>query len=209
MKKIYFSLAIIFALAAAPAMAATKTAVPAPKAPWKAIAPKGYSPITWASAPGIASFYKAPVDNGAIDFVTRIYLPKNQINFIISTSTPINLSSTATSSQTTSSSISDISAFPNLSFRRLGSETAKVIDPSIKFLWDAAFFNMKSPYSDLSMALKYTIGATTTISGGSRSVPDMGLARRMLIINNQTGKAIIKDFDSAAFIDKKKRRPGD
>jgi hypothetical protein len=206
MKKILLSLLIVFALSAVPTLAATKAA-PA-KAVWKPLAPKGYSPITWASAPGIASFYQAPADSGAIDFITRIYLPQNQINFILSTSSPVVLNPAATSTDSISSSTAkistaDISAFPNLSFNRLGAEVAKKIDSGIKFIWDAPFFNMKSPYSDLSMAIKYTFGTTTTISSGSRSVPDMALDRRMLIINNQTGKALIKDFDAKVFTDSK------
>jgi hypothetical protein len=207
MKKIYLGLLIIFALSGLPAMAAVKTVVPAVKGPWKAAVPKGYSPITWASAPGIASFYKAPSDSGALDFLTRINLPQNQINFILATSAPITLS-TANSNITSSSpaiatSSSDINNSPNLSFKRLGAEVAKTIDPAIKFLWDISFFNMKNGFSDLSMAAKYTVGTTTTISSGSRSVPDMALDRRMLIINNQTGRASIKDFDSTTFTSKK------
>ena len=194
MKKIYLALLIILALsAAAPALAATAPA----KKVWKPIAPKGYAPITWASAPGIASFYRAAADNGALDFVTRIYLPQNQINFILSTSSPKILYSASTSTASTSGG--DMTNFPNLSFKRLAAETAKIIDPAIKFLWDASFFNMKSPFSDLSMAAKYSVGTTTTISSGSRSVPDMALPRKMLLINNQTGRASIKDFDSSAF----------
>jgi hypothetical protein len=209
MKKIYLGLLIIFfALSAAPTIAATKAAAPI-KAAWKPLAPQGYSPITWASAPGIASFYQAPADSGAIDFITRVYLPQNQINFILSTSSPVDLNSVFTSTTSTSTvavktnSGADIGLLPNLSFKRLGAEAAKIIDPAIKFIWNAPFFNMKSPYSDLSMAIKYTTGTTTTISSGSRSVPDMALARRMLIINNQTGKAMIKDFDSKVFTDSK------
>jgi rhodanese-related sulfurtransferase len=202
MKKIYLSLLILFALSAIPAMAATTPA----KAAWKPAMPKGYSPITWASAPGVASFYQPPADNGAIDYLTRIYLPQNQINFIASTNTPVDLStaSASTSDQTaTASDDTDISTFHNLSFKRIGAEVAKTLDSSIKFLWDAPFFNMHFPYSDLSMGVKYTIGTTTVISSGSRSVPDMALARRMLVINNQKGTALIKDFDSTIFTDSK------
>jgi len=197
MKKIYFSLMIVLVLTAAlPALAATAPA----KKVWQPIAPKGYAPITWASAPGIASFYRAAADNGALDFVTRIYLPQNQINFILSTSSPKILNSASTSTAITANTFGgDMTNFSNLSFKRLAAETAKIIDPAIKFLWDVSFFNMKSPFSDLSMAAKYTFGTTTIISSGSRSVPDMALPRRMLLINNQTGRASIKDFDAAAF----------
>jgi rhodanese-related sulfurtransferase len=195
MKKIYFCLVLALALtAAAPVWAATAPA----KKVWKPIAPKGYAPITWASAPGIASFYQPPTDSGAIDFLTRIYLPQNQINFILATSSPKILNSTSTAIATGTSG-GDITNFPNLSFKRLAAETAKIIDPAIKFLWDVSFFNMKNNFSDLSMAAKYSVGTTTIISSGSRSVPDMALPRKMLLINNQTGRASIKDFDSSAF----------
>ena len=216
MKKIYLILLIIFALSATPAMATTKkVAAPPIKKAYVATAPKDYSLITWAKAPGITSFFRAPKKSGAIDFLTRIYLPQNQINFILATSTPIDLnltnqifaSSTATSSlyikASSTASSTDINDFHNLSFQRFGAEAGKIIDPAIKFLWDVAFFNMKSPFSDLSMAAKYSTATSTVISSGSRSVPDMEKPRRMLIINNQAGKAIIKDFDSTAFIDKK------
>ncbi|MFA5047837.1 MAG: SH3 domain-containing protein [Patescibacteria group bacterium] len=210
MKKLYLGLLIIFILSATPALAASKSTASA-KATWKPLAPDGYTPITWAKAPGIASFFKTPDGGGAIDFVTRIYLPQNQINFIISTGTPIDsspiattsdqaVSSTDTSSTTT---VTDINNFPNLSFQRLGAELAKTVAPSIKFLWDAQFFNMQPTFTDLSLAVKYTVGTSTTISRGTRSIPDMNEARRMLLINNQTGTATIGDFDSAVFVDSK------
>jgi len=207
MKKIYFGLLIIFFLFAAPTFAA------APKA-WKPTTPNDYTPITWAKATGIASFFKAPQDGGAIDFLTRIYLPQNQIKFILSApastgSGAANAASAANPAETIAptpdvpASNGDIGTFPNLSFTRLGAEAAKTIDPTVKFIWDVAFFNMRPVSSDLSMALKYTENGNTTVSSGSRSSADMALPRRMLIVNNQTGKATIKDFDAAAFIDDK------
>ncbi|MCX6800410.1 MAG: hypothetical protein NT091_04675, partial [Candidatus Falkowbacteria bacterium] len=233
MKKFYLSLLIIFIISATPVLAVSKTNSSQPKksAPitsakkskplaspiktiWSPPTPKDYTPITWAQAPGIASFSKTPKNNGTIDFLTYIHLPQNQIKFIFSTSTPINSNSKhpdtdstiATSSnakENLSAVITDISDFNNLSLQRLGAEVAKAIAPSIKFLWDAQFFNMKSPFSDLSMAIKYSIGTTTTIVSGSRSVPDMAEPRRMLVINNQIGSATIKDFDSNFFISSK------
>ena len=200
MKKIYLGILIILACSANPVSAVNKTSAPATKAGWKAVAPKGYTPITWASAPGIASFFKTPGNNGTIDYLTKIYLPQNQINFISATSTPVNLNSANSDSKTNSDNISD---YPNLSFERLGAESAKTINPSVKFLWDAPFFNMKNFASDLSMAVKYAVGTSTVVSAGSRSVPDMALPRRMLIVNNESGKAVIKDFDSTFFIDRK------
>jgi len=56
-------------------------------APWKAAAPKGYEQIDWAKARGIASFAKAPENNGHVDYLTFIYLPYNEIK-IITTNTP-------------------------------------------------------------------------------------------------------------------------
>ena len=195
MKKTCLSLLFLCLLSATPVLAATKSAAPT-KAAWKPQTPKGYTQITWAKAPGIVSFFKIPEDSGTLDYITRIYLPQNQIGFIVSTSTPIDLTLPA------STSTPDINLH-NLSFERLGAEKTKALNPAIKFLWDAPFFNMKPLFSDLSMATKYTVGATTTISGGSRSVPDMSLARRMLLINNKTGTASIKDFDLDIFTDNK------
>jgi rhodanese-related sulfurtransferase len=207
MKKIFLGLLLFSFFLATPALTFAKTAASATKTTYKAQTPDGYIPITWASASGIASFFKMPDNSGSIDYLTRIYLPQNQINFIIATSTPVNLnlasSNYDSTSQAQNNTTSDISAYPNLSFERLGAETAKTIKPSIKFLWDAPFFNMKTISSDLSMAAKYSVGTSTTITSGSRSVPDMALSRRMLVINNETGKAVIKDFNSAFFIDNK------
>jgi hypothetical protein len=210
MKKYSLVLAIFLMLSAAPALAAGKTTTTSSKATWNPLAPVDYTLITWAQAPGIASYFKPPSDNGAIDFLTRIYLPKNQINFLVSPTPPV--SPAAAKSNTEASGLdaqatvgagapADISSFPNLTFARIGAEAAKAIDPSIKFIWDAAFFNMKPLASDLSMAVKYTTSSTTTISSGSRSASDMALPRRMLIINNQTGKAEIENFDSSIFTD--------
>lgn len=207
MKKLYLGLLIIFILSVTPALAATKTVAPKSKAPWKPLAPTGYTPITWAKAPGIASFFKAQDNGGAIDFVTRIYLPQNQIGFIVSTTTPLNLSLTSPdiSSTTTTAfeQISNLSTSPNLSFPRFGAEATKAINPAVKFLWNAPFFNMKPTFSDLSMAVKYSLATSTVISSGARSVPDMAQERRMLIINNQTAQATIDTFDSDKFIDVK------
>ena len=215
MKKLFLCLIVACALSAVPALAASKTAAPAAKPAWQPLPPDGYTSITWAKAPGIASFFKAPDDSGAIDFVTRIYLPQNQINFILSTSAPIVLdpavrvtvsdSEVSASSPTPKANVksADIGDYPNMSFPRFGAEATKALTPSVKFLWDAPFFNMKPQYSDLSMATKYLAKTTTVISRGSRSIPDMAQPRRMLIVDNKTGKAIIGDFDSAIFTDSK------
>jgi len=187
MKKINFSLLIIFALVATPVWAT-----------WQPTTPTDYSPITWAKAPGIASFFKAPQDGVAIDFLTRVYLPQNEIKFIVATTTPTTLPKDETATAST-----DLKAFPNLNFERFSAEEAKTLSPKIKFLWDAPFFNMKSPASDLSMAVKYSTNNSSTISSGSRSIPDMTESRRMLVIDNKTGKAVIKDFEPTFFADEK------
>jgi len=226
MKKYFSFLLIVVALVVAPTLAAAKTATVAATKAWKPVAPKGYSPIDWAKAPGIASYYEAPSDNGAIDFLTRIYLPQNAIGFILSVdptanqaapaaninaSVPVAPTATApgatinvdTSTAPVVPNPTDMSVYPNLSFSRLVAEAAKAIDPSFKFIWDAAFFNMRPVSSDLSMAVKFTGGGATAVSSGSRSDADMSLPRRMLLIDNKTGKASIQDFDAAVFADPK------
>jgi hypothetical protein len=202
MKKLFVILFVIASMSATPALAAAKKAAVPKKPAWETVAPADYYPISWASAPGIASFFKPPSDNGAIDFLTRINLQKNQINFIISPEaaavTPDPLIDP--SANTTGG---DISAYPILSFKRIVAEASKAIDPAIKFIWDAPFFNMGLVTSDLSMAVKYTVGDKTIVSGGTRSAADLSLPRRMLVINNKTGKAIIQDFDQTIFTDPK------
>ena len=198
MKKYYLGMFIIFILLSNPVLAAYKPSLPT-----------DFTPITWASAPGINSFFKAPKDNGTIDFITRIYLPQNQINFIISKNAPTDLGLTGINKNTDTAPFGNeiipenknINNFHNLSFERITAESSKSIDPSIKFIWDAQFFNMKTGSSDLSMAVKYSDENKTTIVSGSRSVSDIAKERRMLIINNKTGKATIQDFNSVKFVD--------
>lgn len=198
MKKYYLGLFIISFLFTTPVFAA-----------YKPLTPTDFSPITWASAPGINSFFKAPEGNGAIDFITRIYLPQNQINFIISKNEPTNLGLTGINKNTDTAPFGNevipenknINNFNNLSFERITAESSKSIDPSIKFIWDAQFFNMKTGSSDLSMAIKYSDENKTTIVSGSRSVSDIAKERRMLIINNKSGNARVQDFNSIIFVD--------
>lgn len=202
MKKIYLGLVVLVLLSVTPASAAT-TAKPVV---YKPLTPAAYTPITWAKAPGINSYFQAPEGGGAIDFLTRIYLPQNQINFLTATATPINQTITVIDSEIpvvadTSTVSTDIANYPSLAFKRLGAETAKNLTPNTKFLWDAPFFNMQPEFTDLSMALKYTNGTSTTITGGVRSLADLAHPRKMLVVNNQTGLATIKDFDSEYFLD--------
>ena len=201
MKKFIFVFAIIFSLVAAPALAATKkTPVPA-KPAYKAVLPPGYTAIDWAKATGVVSYYKAPTDNGAIDFLTRINLRQNEINFIIAPDiAPVPDEPTGTE-PVAEITTGGIASFPNFSFKRIVGEASKAIDPAIKFVWDAPFFNMGAVMSDLSMAVKYTLNGATTINSGTRSAADMALPRRMLTVDNKNGKAVITDFDETIFTD--------
>ncbi len=203
MKKIFTNFLVILTLIIATPVLASKIQEKPVYAP---ITPEGFSIITWVNAPGISSYFKAPKENGAVDFLTRIYLPQNQINFIFGAGEPQDLNvleSKPFSNEKINTTSLDINDYHNLSFKRIGSEQSKSIDAGIKFIWDAAFFNMKPNSTDLSMAVKYSINGKTTITSGSRSVPDMARARRMLIINNKDGVALVKDFDSSEFIDNK------
>lgn len=206
-------------------------------AAWKPEVPEGYAPITWAKATGIASFFKAPSGSGNLDFITRIYLPQNQIQFIASTSsvpldwgaanpnftTPIviknstpsveipttteNSNEPFQSAETTTAPVAAvttpmavISPYRNFAFARFVAETGKVAGRDTKFIWNAPFFNITLSTSDLSMALKYTVGTTTLISSGSRPSFDVANQRRMLLINNRTGKANVQEFDADIFV---------
>lgn len=220
MKKIFLTLLIIFSFTAIPVLAkTTRTATPKPLAVWKPATPDGYSPITWAKAPGIITFFKAPTGNGSIDFLTRIYLPQNQIDFIASSSVPLdwgipapNFIPNATSSNLTVSETNTVdhlivntstpatNNFHNFAFVRLTAELAKQTISNARFIWNAPFFNITDPISDLSLALKTTNGTTTLITSGSRPPNDIVQDRRMLVINNQTASAIVEDFDPINFV---------
>jgi hypothetical protein len=220
-KKLFLALAALFVFSATSASAAT----------WKPATPEGYTPITWAKATGVASFFKAPSGSGALDFLTRIYLPQNQIQFIASTqspsdwgpanasfvvnmptefSTPSGTPATSTDSQpvgtvtsitpTTVGPTGGINDFHNFAFPRFVAETGKTLASGAKFIWNAPFFNITLPTSDLSMAIKTTQDGKTLISSGSRPPFDMAAERRMLLVNNRTGKANIQEFDADIFV---------
>lgn len=187
-------------------------------ATWKPATPDGYTQITWAKAAGITTYFKAPSGNGLTDFITRIYLPQNQIGYIFNTSTePIDRGTSETTflpnamlndvvianddnATTTESVTSTDATYHNYAFERLVAEGAKSIQPLAKFIWNAPFFNITNAISDLSMAIKATIGTSTLISSGSRPENDMNQDRKMLIINNKKGTAIIEDFDANKFV---------
>jgi hypothetical protein len=197
MKYIYIIILISIVFLSTPVLAKTTPVVKQKTPPvWKAMVPEGYTQITWAKAPGIATFFKAPSNNGSMDFLTRIYLPQNQIGFISSSSTPLNwgVADQNFAPDTTTQT------YHNFAFSRIVAETSKKTSATAKFIWNAPFFNIFNPTSDLSMALKSTVGTTTMISSGSRPPNDMAQDRRMLIINNKTGSAFINNFESAAFV---------
>lgn len=221
-KKLLLALAALFIFSASSAHAAT----------WKPATPEDYTSITWAKAPGIASYFKAPTGSGNLDFITRIYLPQNQIQFIASEkppldwgmanasfvvnmptefSTPSGTPTTSTESQepvgtvtsitpTTNGPTGGINEFHNFAFPRFVSESSKTLAKGAKFIWNAPFFNITLATSDLSMAIKTTESGKTLISSGSRPPFDMAAERRMLLINNRTGKANIQAFDADIFV---------
>ena len=89
-----------------------------------------------------------------------------------------------------------VNAYHNMAFSRFVAEGAKATVPDAKFIWNGPFFNTSVAVSDLSMAMKSTVGTTTLISSGSRPPNDMAAPRRMLLVNNKTGRASITDFDA-------------
>jgi hypothetical protein len=228
MKKMYIILIAVSVFLSVPASASAAAAA------WKPVTPDGYAPISWAKAPGIVTYFKAPGGNGSLDFLTRIYLPQNQIGFISSSSTvldwgvadpdfmpdtsasgqissdtdpanPLTLTTGTTTivtiaATTTSDAAADTNIIHNFAFMRLVAETAKNAASTTKFIWNAPFFNITNSVTDLSMALKSTVGTSTLITSGSRPSFDMAESRRMLIINNKTGKAVIRDFDPVVFV---------
>ncbi len=221
MKKIFISLFALLVFLATPLVSQAAT--------WKPTTPEEYTSISWAKAPGIASFFKAPRGSGSLDFLTRINLSQNQIQFIASTSTvpldwgpananfnitiplgdstpsitiipPTNTDGVNIPPILVDAPVSVTSNFHNFAFARFVAESGKSMNPDAKFVWNAPFFNINLPTSDLSLALKTTIGGNPFISSGSRPDFDMANSRKMLLINNRTGKANIQDFDADIFV---------
>jgi hypothetical protein len=91
------------------------------------------------------------------------------------------------------------SGFHNFAFDRFVAEAGKVLASDAKFIWNAPFFNITLPTSDLSLALKSIVGTSTLVSSGSRPSFDMVNSRRMLLVNNRTGRASVQDFDAEIF----------
>ena len=218
MKKIVFSFFALFIFLVTSSVSQAAT--------WKPATPEEYTPISWAKAPGIASFFKAPSGSGSLDFLTRINLSQNQIQFLAPTSTApldwgmpssnftnsvvvkestpsmtdVATDTPSTTETNTGDSIVNNSGFHNFAFARFVAEFGKSINSDAKFVWNAPFFNINLPTSDLSLALKTTIGGNPFISSGSRPDFDMANSRKMLLINNRTGKASIQDFDADIFV---------
>lgn len=186
-------------------VAAAKTAVVKPQ-PWKALTPSGYAPITWAQAPGVATFYKAPTGNGTMDFLTRIYLPQNTIGPVISGEPIDNGSADSNFIPDRQAQVPDPSEvneiIKNFAYTRVPAEAIKKISSEVKFVWDAPFFNMGKDVSDLSLAMKYVANGKTLVTSGTRSDADLVHERRMLLVDNKTGKAAVAPFDSIGFLDK-------
>ncbi|MFA6382340.1 MAG: SH3 domain-containing protein [Candidatus Buchananbacteria bacterium] len=193
MKKIVYSfLLIVLALTILPGQIKAATAKKAAPKVWSAAAPKGFLPITWAKARGIASFFKPQESNGYIDYLTIIYLPYNQLRLIAST-TP----------QTTWGEVKAPFTAENASnwvFTKMATEKTKNQNPDAQFIWNMPFFNITSTTTDLSLALKSTWPANKYITSGSRPDFDMSQSRRMLIIDNQKMTAKIADFNETTFL---------
>ncbi|MDD2807512.1 MAG: SH3 domain-containing protein [Patescibacteria group bacterium] len=187
MKKTFAGLLLIlFAVLILPAAtpAATKT--------WSAAAPDGFTPLTWAKARGVATFFKPQTGNGYIDYLTVIYLPYAQIKLITS-STPQTVWGDAPSPF-------NLPTVSNWVFPKMVVEQTKTQNPSAQFMWNMPFFNITGTSTDLSLALKSTLGPSPYITSGSRPSWDMVQSRRMLIIDNKIGTAEILDFDANTFL---------
>lgn len=186
MKKISFAIALVLSLVFVSA-ARAKTVN------WKPAIPEGYQPISWAKAPGVATFIKAPSGNGSLDFLTRIYLPQNHVQFVTATSAP-----RATWGPGVLPFASD--TVQDWAVPRMVAESAKVAYPSMTFLWNVPFFNITASTTDLSLALRSADVAGPYTTSGSRPPNDTANSRRMLVIDNVTGMATITDFDHVSFV---------
>ena len=173
---------------------------------WKPIAPAGYTPLTWVKARGVASFMKAPTGNGYTDYLTIIYLPYDQVQFISSSTPPVvwgppqppfgSLDVSSTVATGTPGMVQDWAV------SRMAVEGAKVAHPDVQFLWNVPFFNVTASTTDLSLSLRSTSASGTPYTtSGSRPASDMAESRRMLIVNNTKGSGRISDFDESIFTD--------
>ncbi len=191
MKKIsllfVFLLAMMFAL---PLHANAATAKP-----WAAATPTGYTPLTWAKARGVSSFYKSQTGNGYLDYLTVIYLPYAQIKLIASSTPQENWGDARSPFD-----VGGITYLSNWVFPKMVTEEAKAKNPGAQFLWNMPYFNINGSSADLSLALKSTLGPNPYMTSGSRPDGDVAESRRMLIIDNKKTTASISDFDATTFI---------
>lgn len=184
----FFSIFVIaLFLIVLPVQAATKT-----PATWKPATPEGYTQISWVKAKGIASFIKAPSGSGYTDYLTLIYLPYNQIKFVVSSTPRVDWGP--------GKGPFDSELVRDWAFPKMAIEQTKKANPNLQFMWNVPFFNSTLVTTDLSLALKSEDASGTYITSGSRPDADANQARRMLIINNTTGVAQVTDFDEAVFI---------
>ncbi len=159
---------------------------------WKPVAPTGYTPIHWVSARGVQSFVKSPAGNGYSDYLTFIYLPYNEIKLFTSSTARVEFGAGT-------APLSDPS-IRNWAFNRVPAEQAKIANPEAQFVWNAPYFNVTLPVTDLSLGLKSVDGSSTYITSGSRPAIDMAQPRRMLIVDNKTNTAVVSDFNEADFV---------
>ncbi len=154
--------------------------------------PTDYTPITWAKAAGIHSYFKAPSGNGYGDYLTVINLATTQIKLVAS--------STPRQDWGAGNAPLNSDDVHNWAFSRLVAEQAKALNPDAKFFWNAPFFNVTLPITDLSLSLKSADTTSTYITSGSRPAGDIAQIRRMLIIDNKTNTAAISDFNETTLI---------
>lgn len=187
MKKIFVAiLLIIFSVVILPAAshAATKA--------WTAATPDGFTELTWAKARGVTTFFKAQKGNGYIDYLTVIYLPYAQVKLIASTTPQTVWGDTPAPFS--------LPAVSNWVFPKMVVEQTKIQNPEAQFIWNMPFFNITGTSTDLSLALKSTLGPNPYITSGSRPTWDIAQNRKMLIVDNKTATAQIADFDAETFL---------
>lgn len=159
---------------------------------WTPNIPPDYLPITWVSGTGIKSFIKVPENFGYLDYLTIIHLPTAEVKLITS-DTSKTLKGPATTPFPEDSA-------ENWAFAKTIVETFKTSNPQVKFLWNAPFFNINIPITELSLGLKSSDKEGAYITSGSRPANDIEQPRRMLIIDNTLGVAKIADFDEEIFV---------
>ncbi len=153
--------------------------------------PTDYSPITWASSPGIKTYFKTYPNAGYADFLTVIDLSINRIQLVTSNTPKVYESPGVAPFESDDAN--------NWLFPRASAELLKANNPDAKFIWTGQFFNTNMATTVLSLAVKSEDMDGTYISTGGRPSNDMAERRRMLIIDNETGVANVTDFDHTQF----------